>query len=605
MMTAKVVSQTLAQRAEDIARYLLPNGTKEGNEWRAGSTNGEKGQSLGVHLTGEKAGLWSDFALGQSGDLLDLWSATRKITLSGAMKEAACYLGVPQIRFEAHKPANFVLPRIEIKPTVINSVVMNYLINERKLTIETISAFQIGEKGREIILPYLRNNEIIFVKYLSLDRPKGKKQIRVEANCEPSLFGWHLVPANTRKITICEGEIDAMTLYQYGVPALSVPFGGGTGNKHKWLEQEFDRLLVFDEIYLCFDQDTEGQAAVTELIDRLGSHRCRVVELPYKDPNACLQAGIEKEEIHKYFEQARTLDPVELKRANFFVDQVIEEFYPTDGIAKGISPPWEKAKGKILFRPEELSVWSGINGHGKSQLLGHLILNFMKANTRVCIASLELKPKRLLHRLTRQAAGLAEPTIGYIEKINDWYGDNLWIFDLVGTAKTKRLLEVFLYARQRYGIDIFIIDSFMKLDIAEDDYKAQKAFMEQLCDFKNQHNCQIHIVVHPRKGVDETQAPGKLDNKGSGAISDMADNCFCVWRNKKKEEIKKLKAQAHTLDAKQLKILEEPDSLWICDKQRNGDWEGKIGLWFDPKSLQYLSFEKQKPTQYVEFSTLI
>jgi len=51
-----------------------------------------------------------------------------------------------------------------------------------------------------------------------------------------------------------------MTLYQYGFPALSVPFGGGTGNKHRWLEYEFDRLAVFDEIYLCFDQDKEGQA---------------------------------------------------------------------------------------------------------------------------------------------------------------------------------------------------------------------------------------------------------------------------------------------------------------------------------------------------------
>ena len=55
--------------------------------------------------------------------------------------------------------------------------------------------------------------------------------------------------------------------------------------------------------------------------------------------------------------------------------------------------------------------------------------------------------------------------------------------------------------------------------------------MEQLCDFKHQHNCHIHIIVHPRKGADELQPPGKLDNKGTGAISDLADNCFTVWRN--------------------------------------------------------------------------
>ena len=60
MMMAKEVSRQLAQRAEDIARYLLPNGKKSGSEWRVGSIDGESGESLGVHLTGEKSGVWSD-----------------------------------------------------------------------------------------------------------------------------------------------------------------------------------------------------------------------------------------------------------------------------------------------------------------------------------------------------------------------------------------------------------------------------------------------------------------------------------------------------------------------------------------------------------------
>lgn len=36
------------------------------------------------------------------------------------------------------------------------------------------------------------------------------------------------------------------------------------------------------------------------------------------------------------------------------------------------------------------------------------------------------------------------------------------------------------------------------------------------------------------------------------------------------------------------KSSHEPDTLIICDKQRNGDWEGKIGLWFAPGPLQFL-----------------
>lgn len=227
----------------------------------------------------------------------------------------------------------------------------------------------------------------------------------------------------------------------------------------------------------------------------------------------------------------------------------------------------------------------------------------MKEGARICIASLEIMPKRLLMRLTRQAGALEKPSIEYIQAIHAWYADKLWLFDLVGNAKSKRLLDVFLYARQRYGIDVFVIDSFMKLDIAEDDYKAQKSFMEQLCDFKNQHKCHIHIIVHPRKGADELQPPGKLDNKGTGAISDLADNCFTVWRNKYKEILKQKQAVGETLDKKEAKKLNESDCLWCCDKQRNGEWEGRFGFWFHGGSLQYLSGPDQKPLRVVEYSS--
>ena len=605
------VARLLAQRTEEVARFLLPNGKKHSNEWRAGSINGEPGESLGVRLTGEKAGVWADFAAGGGGDLLDLWAATRNLTLLEAKNEAAAYLGISQPKFEGHRVFNFVRPSLKVTPPLTSdSPVMNYLMGERKLTQDTINDFRIGQQGREIIFPYWRDGVLVLIKYLSLERsvseqhPDGKKQIRVEPNCEPCLFGWHLVPAEARSITICEGEIDAMSLYQYGVAALSVPYGGGRGDKHRWLEHEFDRLAAFDEIYLCFDMDEAGQAAVAELVERLGRYRCRIVELPFKDANECLKSGVSKEKIQEVFDNARTLDPDELKRASTYVDQVIDEFYPPNGSESGITPPWEKARGKVLFRPDELSVWTGINGHGKSQVLGQVILHAIKGGALVCVASLELKPKRLLMRLTRQAAALSNPTVAYIRAIHEWYGKQLWLFDLVGTAKSKRLLEVFRYARQRYGIDMFVIDSFMKLDIAEDDYKAQKAFIEELCDFKNEHNCHVHLVVHPRKSENESIPPGKLDNKGTGAISDLADNCFCVWRNKGKEEVKRLQTQGVVLSSKQSEQLKFCDSLWICDKQRNGEWEGKIGLWFDSASCQYLNYEKQKPTQFVEFSII-
>ncbi|MFI4957451.1 MAG: toprim domain-containing protein [Gammaproteobacteria bacterium] len=607
MITAKDCARHLAQRAEEVCRHLLPAGKKIGHEWCVGNVDGDPGRSLKVCLSADKAGVWCDFAGEQSGDLLDLWVIVKRcVDLSTAIKEASLYLGLGSPQFEPRRSFDAFKKPEQKKLAVpdVQAPVFKYLTEERKLLPETISAFQVSEDGRTMVFPYVRDNEILQIKYISLDRePNGKKKAWTVKDALPCLFGWQTIPSDARSITLAEGEIDAMSLYQYGVPALSVPFGAGKGAKHKWLEFEFDRLAMFDEMFLCFDDDPAGQEAVADLVTRLGRHRCRIVKLPCKDPNECLQAGISREQVAQCFAVASTLDPSELKQASILVDKVIDEFYPPEGSLTGYNPPWEKALGKILFRPAELSIWTGINGHGKSQLIGQAMLSMMQQGARICVASLELKPQKLLMRLTRQAAGVDRPTNDYIRAIHQWYNDKLWIFDLVGTAKADRLLEVFLYARQKYGIDVFVIDSFLKLDIAEDDYKTQKAFIEKLCDFKNEHDCQVHLIVHPRKSADETLSPGKLDMKGTGAVSDLADNCFSVWRNKAKEAAKHKQANGNSLNQNDQQALKIADCYWSCDKNRNGDHEGRFGLWFHQRSFQYLNHESQKPVQYVPYST--
>lgn len=604
MMTANQCARLLAQRAESVCKHLYPTGRKAGNEWCIGNVQGEEGNSLKIHLTGEKAGVWCDFAGDAKGDLLNLWSIKRNVDLVKAIKEACLWMGIGSPQFEPYRSFGYRKPEhFKVSATKTASPVFSYLTGVRKLLPDTLTAFQVGEDNRTIVLPYMQDGEILQVKYINIDRgDKGKKVAWTEKDCQPCLFGWQAVPSDVRTITLAEGEIDAMTLYQYGFPALSVPFGAGKGAKHKWLEYEFDRLAIFDEIFLCFDDDKEGHEAVADLVTRLGRHRCRIVKLPYKDPNECLQNGISYEQMAQYFAEASTLDPSELKQASILVEKVIEEFYPPEGSIIGYNPPWQKAIGKILFRPAELSIWTGINGHGKSQLIGQVMLSMMQQGARICVASLELRPQKLLMRLTRQAGGVDRPANGYIEAIHQWYNDKLWIFDLLGTAKSDRLLEVFLYARQKYGVDVFIIDSFLKLDIAEDDYKAQKIFVERLCDFKNEHNCQVHLIVHPRKSADETHSPGKLDIKGSGAVSDLADNCFSVWRNKTKEEAKQKQANGFALNQNDQNALKIADCYWSCDKNRNGDHEGRFGLWFHPRSFQYLNHESQQPIQYVTYS---
>ena len=110
-MTPRDIAALLAKQADSVASMLLPGGKRVGNEYRAGDTTGGNGKSLGVHLSGEKAGVWCDFATGETGDLLDLWCSARGITLPAALTEAKAYLGVKAPNYEAHKPKAYARPK--------------------------------------------------------------------------------------------------------------------------------------------------------------------------------------------------------------------------------------------------------------------------------------------------------------------------------------------------------------------------------------------------------------------------------------------------------------------------------------------------------------
>jgi twinkle protein len=603
MLTAKEVSQRLATRAEDVAAYLLPNGTKKGNEWCVGNIEGDQGKSLKLNLSGFKAGIWCDFSTGEAGDLIDLWALKRGLNLKFAIREACDYLGIKNNAPIDRKENNFIRPSDKLITNFFaNGLVMDYLMQKRSLKKETIEAFKIGQWDKQIIFPYIRDGIVIFAKYLHIDRSSdGKKTMRVEKGCEPCLFGWHLIPDNAREITICEGEIDAMSLYQLGIAALSLPLGAGS-KKHEWIDYDYDRLAVFDKIYLCLDNDEAGKITTADLLVRLGQERCVVVNLPMKDANECLHAGMTCDEIKVYFDNAQGVDPPEMKCAGSIAEKLCNWLDPEKRECDGYRAPWSKAKGKILFRPAEFSVWTGINGHGKSQFVGQIILSMMSQGAKVFLASLEMSDEVFLGRLARQASAINNQSKEYTHAISDWFKGKLWYVDVLGAMSLDRLLELFLYGKRRYGIDVFVIDPFMMLSgVYEDDLKSQHGAIQKIVDFKNKNRCQVHLIVHPRKGVDEKVMPGKMDVKGSGTITDAADSCFVIWRNQRKEELVARKSNNELLSSDDEKRLGGYDCYWSCVKQRQGDWQGTIGLWFNKDSYQYVEFEADKPKKYVNF----
>ncbi|WP_440867422.1 bifunctional DNA primase/helicase [Symbiopectobacterium purcellii] len=354
----------------------------------------------------------------------------------------------------------------------------------------------------------------------------------VESDCEPCLFGWQAInPKERNLVVICEGEIDAMSLHQYGLPALSVPFGGGTGAKQQWIEHEYENLSRFGEIFLCMDMDAAGQSAAKEIATRLGIHRCNFVKLPHKDANECLVNNISVEQFQRLFMNAETFDPTELKRAGEFRQEVHAAFFsPAPGL---FTSPWPTLEQNFRFRTHELTLVNGVNGHGKSQFVGHLSLEATYQGVSACIASMELRPAILLKRMIRQAVSTGDTSPEDVDRMMDLLDARMWLFNVTGKAKGERILSVFKYAHKRYGVKLFVVDSLMMCGLNEDDYNGQKAFMEALCEFKLTYPVHVLLVTHPRKGENEEKPVGKMDVKGSGAIAKRLNFDYTIWTENK------------------------------------------------------------------------
>ena len=95
MSDARRIKELLRGRVEELASYLFPNGRREGVHWCVGDISGACGDSFKICLTGEKAGLWGDFAESRkhSRSLLDLWMQARNVDFKTALHETAHWAG--------------------------------------------------------------------------------------------------------------------------------------------------------------------------------------------------------------------------------------------------------------------------------------------------------------------------------------------------------------------------------------------------------------------------------------------------------------------------------------------------------------------------------
>lgn len=280
-----------------------------------------------------------------------------------------------------------------------------------------------------------------------------------------------------------------------------------------------------------------------------------------------------------------------VKPASVWLHDLVECLRNPD-LTKKVYLPWESARDVFAFRPGEVTLWAGQNGHGKTQAVSQTALSLMGQDEKVVIASFEMKPATTMQRLARMYAGTNpfSPEYQHADGIaalealytefGEWTDGRLWMYDQQGTVSADRVIGMARYCAKELGVTHIVIDSLMKCVRGEDDFNAQKELVDELTALARDNGVHVHLIHHLRKPQNEAAIPDKHDSKGSGAITDLVDNVLMVWRNKPKEDDMKAKGPASNKRT-------EHDAAILCRKQRNGEDEPTIRLWFDRDSQQF------------------
>ena len=200
--------------------------------------------------------------------------------------------GAQSISMKSKK--EYALPSVEIGP--LTDEIIEYF-KTRKISRETLEAFKVGSGQDGVIaFPIMRNGVLVSVKY----RPprkvlKGERKEWKEKGTEPILFNMDNVAFNS-PLYITEGLVDAMSLYEAGVPNV-VSVHSGCENL-EWINLCWEWLEKFERIVIFGDADEPGQAMVKKVVKALGEERCSVItdypsrpgspDVPCKDPNEIL-----------------------------------------------------------------------------------------------------------------------------------------------------------------------------------------------------------------------------------------------------------------------------------------------------------------------------
>jgi len=385
----------------------------------------------------------------------------------------------------------------------------------RKITQETLQLAGVGcassfipakqAKVPCIAFPYREpGGKVVNIKFRTLDKEfaqvKGAKKV---------LFGWDRADLTENQLTLCEGEIDALSMTQAKVTnACSVPDGA---SDRKWAFLDDADLAKFTRVVIAGDADEKGNELADELARRFGFERCWKAEWPdgCKDANDVL-VKFGEEFLFGCIQNAKPYPISGLHMIDEYEQQIWELYH--GGRRHGVSTGWHSLDKHMTIRGGELSVITGLPGEGKSEFVDAIAVNLAKTlDWTFAICSFENPPEEHFAKFAEKYMAvpffegprkrMSEPEVrGCLE----WAKGKFFLIRTDDEAPTVGwILEKARVAVIRHGIKGLVIDPYNEIEhqrpmgMTETEYVSD--MLNKVKRFARNHDLHIWFIAHPAK----------------------------------------------------------------------------------------------------------
>jgi len=383
-------------------------------------------------------------------------------------------------------------------------------------------------------------------------RQTKDKRMWIEGNISDAvLFGQNIFSPKGKYITICEGEVDAMSAYELmgsKWPAVSIKTGAASALRD--CKSAFNYLDSFDNVVICFDMDKQGQEAAEQVAQLFTPNKAKIVRMDHKDSNEYLKMG-QRTAFNDCWWNAKPFTPAGIINLKDLGETLYEEDY-----CETCLYPWPKLNEKTygMRTGELITVCSG-SGMGKSSIIRELMHHFLRnTEDNIGILALEESVKNTAWNIMSVEANARL----YIKEIrNNFEPEQLqkfqeetinsgrfFAFDHFGSANNEEILARIRFMAQALDTKWICLDHLSILVSGQEDTDERKSIdilMTKLRSLVEQTGICLLLVSHLRRpagdrGHEDGREVTLSHLRGSASIGQLSDMVLALERDQQDDD---------------------------------------------------------------------